>query len=75
MERFIGPYRVKSIILANAVELQLPPTVHIYPVVNVSKLQLYKSQVEGQRATKLAPVIIEGEEEYEVEKTLNKRKI
>ena len=37
-ERFIGPYKVKSIILANAVELQLPSTVHIHPVVNVSKL-------------------------------------
>jgi len=74
-ERFIGPYKVKSIISANAVELRLPPTVHIHPVVNVSKLQRYKSQVEGQRTTKLAPVIVEGEEEFEVEKILNKRKI
>ena len=46
----------------------MPPTVHIHPVVNVSKLQMYKSQVEGQKATKLAPVIVEGEEEFEVEK-------
>jgi len=75
MERFVGPYKVKSIILANAVELQLPPTVHIHPVVNVSKLQMYKPQVEGQKATKPAPVIVEGEEEYEVEKILNKRRI
>jgi len=51
------------------------PTVHIHPVVNVSKLQLYKPQVEKQKVTKLAPVMIEGEEEYEVEKILNKRKI
>ena len=74
-ERFAGPYKVKSIILANAVELQLPPTVHIHPVVNVSKLQMYKPQVEGQRAMKPALVIIEEEEEFEVEKILNKRKI
>ena len=74
-EWFIRPYKVKSIILANAVELQLPLTVHIHPVVNVSKLQLYKLQVKGQKAAKPAPVIIEGEEEYEVEKILNKRKI
>jgi len=73
-EQFVGPYKVKSIISVNAVELQLSPTVHIHPVVNVSKLQLYKSQIEGQKATKPAPVIIEGEEEYEVEKILNKRK-
>jgi len=61
--------------LANAVELELPFMVHIYPVVNISKLQLYKPQVEGQKATRPALVIIEGEEEYEVEKILNKRKI
>jgi len=74
-ERFVGPYKVKSIISANAVELQLPSTVHIHPVVNISKLQLYNLQVKGQRATKPALVIIEGEEEYKVEKILNKRKV
>ena len=61
--------------MANVVELHLPSTVHIHPAVNVSKLQLYKPQVEEQRATKPAPVIIKGEEEYEIEKILNKRKI
>jgi len=73
-EWFVGPYKVKSIISANAVELQLPSTVHIHPVVNVSKLQMYRPQTEGQKATKPAPVIVEGEEEFEVEKILNKRK-
>jgi len=75
MEWFVGPYKVKNIISANVVELHLPPTVYIHPVVNVSKLQMYKSQVEGQRAMKPAPVIIEGEEEYKVEKILNKRRV
>ena len=74
MERFVGPYKIKSIISANVVELQLPSTVHIHPVVNVSKLQLYKSQVEGQKATKPAPVVVEGEEEYKVEKIREKNK-
>jgi len=74
-ERFVGLYKVKNIISVNAVELQLPSTVHIYPVVNVSKLQLYKVQVKGQKATKPAPVIIEGEEEFKIEKILNKKKI
>ena len=75
MEQFVGPYKVKSIISVNVVELELPSTVYIYPVVNVSKLQLYKLQVEGQRAMKPAPVIVEEEKEYKVEKILNKRKI
>jgi len=46
---FVGPYKVKAIILSNAIELELPRTVKIHPVVNVSRVQRYKLQVEGQR--------------------------
>ena len=74
-EQFVGPYKVKNIISANTVELHLLPTVHVHPVFNVSKLQMYKLQVEEQKATKPAPIVIGGEEEYEVEKILNKRRI
>ena len=49
--------------------------VYIHPVVNVSKLQMYKLQIKGQKAMKPAPVIVEGKEEYKVEKILNKRRI
>jgi len=75
MERFVGPYRVKEIISSNAVRLELPSTVKIHPVVNVSRVRRYLGQVEGQRKEQLAPVIIEGEEEWEVEQILNKRKV
>jgi len=61
--------------LVNTVELHLLSTVHIHPVVNVNKLQLYKLQIEGQKTTKPALVIVEKEEEYEVGKILNKRRI
>ena len=37
-ERFVGPYRIKKIILSNAVELELPNTVKIHLVVNVSRI-------------------------------------
>jgi len=37
-KRFVGPYQVKGIILTNAIELDLPNTVRIHPVVNVSKV-------------------------------------
>ena len=72
-ERFVGPYKIKGIISSNTVELELPKSIRIYLVVNVSKVQLYKPQVEGQKKTLPKPVIIEGEEEFEVEKILNKR--
>jgi len=72
-ERFVGPYKIKGIISSNAVELELPKSIKIHPVVNVSRVRLYKPQVEGQKKIPLKPVIIEGEEEFEVEKILNKR--
>ena len=52
-ECFIGPYRVKGIISSNAIELELPRTIKIHPVVNVSRVRLYKPQVEGQKKTPL----------------------
>ena len=48
-ERFIGPYKVKAIVSTNAIELELPSTVKIHLVVNVSRVQRYTRQVEGQR--------------------------
>jgi len=72
-ERFVGPYKVKSIVLTNAIELELPSTVRIYLVVNVSRVRRYTSQVEGQKKEMPQPMVIEGEEEWEVEKIMNKR--
>jgi len=60
---FVGPYKVKVIISNNSIELELPSTVRIHPVVNVSRVQRYKSQVEGQRKEVPQPVMIEEEEE------------
>jgi len=74
-ERFVGPYKVKKIILSNAVELELPSIVKIHPVINVSRIHRYVGQVEGQRKEQPAPVIIEGKEEWEVERILNKRRV
>ena len=75
MERFVGPYRIKKIISLNAVELELPSTVKIHLVVNVSRIRKYVGQVEGQRKEQPAPVVIKGEEEWEVERILNKQRI
>jgi len=63
MERFVGPYKVKKIISSNAVELELSSIVKIHLVVNVSRIQKYVEQVEGQRKEQPAPVVIEGKEE------------
>jgi len=67
-ERFVGPYKIKGIVSNNTIELELPKTIKIHPVVNVSRVRLYKPQVEGQKKTLPKPVIIKGEKEFEVEK-------
>ena len=74
-ERFVGPYKIKKIISMNVVELELPSTIRIHPVVNVSRIHRYVEQVEEQRREQPTPVIIEEEEEWEVEKILNKQQI
>jgi len=74
-ERFVGPYKVKKVVSTNAVELELPSMVKIHPVVNVSRIHRYIGQVEGQKKEQPLPVTIEEEEEWEVERILNKRKV
>jgi len=74
-EHFMDPYKVKGIISNNAIELELPKSIRIHPVVNVSRVRLYKPQVEGQKKTLSKLVIIEGEEEFEIEKIVNKRTV
>ena len=73
-ERFVGLYRVKGIISSNAIELELPSSVRIHPVVNVSRIRRYRDQVKGQKVMPPPLVEIQGEMEYKVEKILRKRK-
>ena len=48
IEKFIGPYVVKKVVLENMVELELLASLRIHPVVNVRKIVKYREQVEGQ---------------------------
>ena len=75
MERYVGPYMIKEVVSSNAVKLQLPSSMRIHPVVNVSRIVRYREQVKGQKVEEGKPVEIEGVEEWEVEKILNKKKI
>jgi len=75
MERYIGPYMIEEVVSMNAVKLQLPSSMRIHPVVNVSQIVRYKEQVKEQKKNEGKPVEIEGIEEWEIEKILNKKKI
>ena len=35
-ERYVGPYAIEEVVLSNMVKLQLPSSIRIHPVVNVS---------------------------------------
>ena len=74
-KRFVGPYKLKAIVSSNTIELDLPTIVKIHLVVNVSRVKHYTSQVDSQRKEILQLVIIEEEEEWEMERILNKRKV
>ena len=74
-EKYMGPYAIEEVVLSNAVKLQLPSSMRIYPVVSVSWIVRYKEQVKGQKKEEGKPVEVEGVEEWEVEKVLNKKKI
>ena len=74
-ERYVGPYTIEEVVSSNAVKLRLPSSMRIHPVVNVSWIVRYKEQVKGQKKEEEKPIEVEGIEEWEVEKILNKKKI
>ena len=66
---------MEEVVSTNAVKLQLPTSMRIHPVVNVSQIVRYKEQIKGQKKEEGKPIEIEGVKEWEIEKILNKRKI
>ena len=74
-ERYMGPYVIEEVVSSNAVKLRLPSSMRIHPVVNISRIVRYKEQVKGQKKKEGKPVEVEGVEEWEVEKILNKKKM
>jgi len=62
--KYSQSYGLNKVCNTNAIELDLPSTVKIHPVVNVSRVHRYKDQVEGQRKEWPSLVVINGKEEY-----------
>ena len=75
MERYIGPYAIEEVVSSNAVKLRLLSSMRIHLVVNVSWIVRYKKQMKGQKKEEGKPVEVEGVEEWEIEKILNKKKM
>jgi Chromo (CHRromatin Organisation MOdifier) domain len=74
MERWIGPYDVLRV-APNAVELKLPKSLWIHPVVNVSWVKPYLRSLPGQPVLHPGPIHVteDRDEEYEVDYIVDSR--
>jgi len=63
MERYVGLYVIEEVVSSNGVKLQLPTSMRIHLVVNVSQIVRYKEQVKGQKKEERKPIEVEGAEE------------
>ena len=71
-DKWLGPYRITSVVSRLAVKLQLPKSMRIHPVFNVVSLRPYEADpLPNRQPVPPPPPIItgpEGEEEWEVER-------
>jgi hypothetical protein len=71
--RRLGPYEILEEIGPRAFRLKLPTSMKIHDVFHVSMLEPWVEDRHGRKPIPLPPVIVDGEEEYEVERVLNSR--
>ena len=75
--KFIGPYKIKRVVSDVAYELDLPGSMRIHPTFHVSKLKEFRrddnSIFQREQVIRPAPDIVNEEEQFEVEKIIDKR--
>ena len=47
-EKWLGPYIIIGLAGPNAIKLKLPESLHIHPIVNISRIKPYLGPMEGQ---------------------------
>ena len=74
-EWWLGPYVITKLVSTNAVELRLPCSMCIHPVVNISRVKPYCDHLPGQPVSAPGPsnVTEDRDEEYEVESVVDSR--
>ena len=73
-----GPFTIEARFGENAYRLRLPESVKLHPVFNVSQLRPYNDPAgsfPGRSVDPSPPVVVDGEEEYEVEAILLHRDV
>jgi len=74
-EKYVGSYVIEEVVSKNAVKLKLLASMRIHLVVNVSRVVRYREPGKGQKIEKPKLIEVDGVEEWEVEKILNKKKL
>ena len=72
-EQWLGPYTIIDLAGPNAVELKLPKSMQIHPVVNVSRIKPYRDRLEGQPSHRPGPVHVteDRDNEWEVDRIID----
>ena len=71
LPKWLGPYKILKLVGPSACQLELPSTALIHDVFHVSLLKEYHS--DGRVQPPPTPYILDGQEEYEVERILSHR--
>jgi len=73
--QYKGPFKIIEKLSLVTFQLRIPPRYRVlHPVFHASKLTQYsESTIHGQKATPPPPTLIQGQEEWEVEKILDSR--
>ncbi|XP_073435227.1 uncharacterized protein [Dendrobates tinctorius] len=71
--KYIGPYKITKLVSNVACRLQLPRSMRIHPVFHVSLLKAATPNSFPGRSSPPAPVLIDGQEEFVVERILDSR--
>ena len=74
VNQYISPYIINEVVSTNTIKLQLPTSMRIYLVVNISQVVRHREQVGEQKVEKVKLVEVVEVKEWHVEKILNKRK-
>jgi hypothetical protein len=73
-KKWLGPFPIIKMRGPNAAELELPSTLRVHPVINVSQLKLERSGgYDHGDEPPPDPEVVDGEEEFEVEDILEHR--
>jgi len=55
----MGPYFINKIVSTNTVKLQLPTSMRIHLVMNISQIVQYREQVGEQKVEEIKPIEVE----------------